>query len=695
MSTTLLGPQNWLTQPAAADPNFYGNSLTNLNNYRNQLAQQATARAYQQAFDPTTGQVDPSKFNALVTQGAGAWNAGPAMQQQGQAQAAQGQGQQEALAAHRARMSSMLGLMNGMVAKGGPIGISDVTSALNQAHLSPGEATQISADANQTSGGNPDFDYSGWVKNHMTANLSAQEQVDRVTPKMQFQQAGNRIVPVDMNPNTNPNPATIGVGQSPGTQGDTVTIQYPDGHTEQKTRDQVPAVLGGNPGAQVVPGAGGGDPIAGLPKNQALPAIVARESGGQNVPTRILGPDGKPASTASGYYQMLDTTWQEGAKLAGIKNPPPRAMDASRADQDAAASALYDQHGYQPWAASGGGGGGGGGGAAPAPYRVAGNAPVAPPASGGTGDSGTWDTGTGGTAPARLTLPSSVEIPSVPLPGPRAAGAGPLPGGNWGTPGGGFRPAPATAPAPPPAAPVVTPPAPVVAPQPPAPRAGVSPPPGYATTVEGHAKASVDMANAMHANASASPQRQALLADMDATNKQINTGPATEAATKWSAFANQLPLNIGTVIPGMSREQVAGAEGFAKLAETFRQMQAGGIAGTLTNDKFASALASNPHMALSTLGNQGMIHLLQGNEDAVQAKDQAWSAASTANPGLDYQQWETNFNKTFDPRVFWWSRMTRPEQQRLMSGMDDPAQKTLLGHLKQAESSGIITRPGG
>jgi hypothetical protein len=98
--------------------------------------------------------------------------------------------------------------------------------------------------------------------------------------------------------------------------------------------------------------AAGTDPVAALPKDQALAAIVQRESGGKNIPTAILGPDGKPASTASGYYQMLDDTWQTAAQLAGIKNPPPRAMDASKADQDAAASALWDKQGYQPWAAS-------------------------------------------------------------------------------------------------------------------------------------------------------------------------------------------------------------------------------------------------------------------------------------------------------------------------------------------------------
>ena len=52
-----------------------------------------------------------------------------------------------------------------------------------------------------------------------------------------------------------------------------------------------------------------------------------------------------PSSTASGAYQFLDTTWQ-GLGHSG------RAKDASAAEQDAAARALYAQAGTSPWVSS-------------------------------------------------------------------------------------------------------------------------------------------------------------------------------------------------------------------------------------------------------------------------------------------------------------------------------------------------------
>jgi hypothetical protein len=97
---------------------------------------------------------------------------------------------------------------------------------------------------------------------------------------------------------------------------------------------------------------GGPDPVASMPKSQALAAIMQRESSGRNIETQIKNANGTPASTASGYYQMTDDTWHDAAAAAGIKNPPARAMMASRADQDAAASALWDKRGAQPWLAS-------------------------------------------------------------------------------------------------------------------------------------------------------------------------------------------------------------------------------------------------------------------------------------------------------------------------------------------------------
>jgi hypothetical protein len=86
-----------------------------------------------------------------------------------------------------------------------------------------------------------------------------------------------------------------------------------------------------------------------------LARFSARESGNQNIPQRSGGP-------ASGYYQMEDSsrggsgTWETAAAWAGLPRLPDgtygRAMDYSPGDQHAAAVALYDRRGAQPWAMS-------------------------------------------------------------------------------------------------------------------------------------------------------------------------------------------------------------------------------------------------------------------------------------------------------------------------------------------------------
>lgn len=78
----------------------------------------------------------------------------------------------------------------------------------------------------------------------------------------------------------------------------------------------------------------------------AIPAyIVQCESGGKNEP---IGADGNP-TTASGYYQMEDPTWQSWAASAGLHGYPSSAYLASRTDQGLAAGWGYDNSGKGPW----------------------------------------------------------------------------------------------------------------------------------------------------------------------------------------------------------------------------------------------------------------------------------------------------------------------------------------------------------
>jgi hypothetical protein len=77
------------------------------------------------------------------------------------------------------------------------------------------------------------------------------------------------------------------------------------------------------------------------------------ESGFRNVNNELYDQNPKKY-TASGYWQIIDSTWKEGQQLAGI--PPDqqtdRAINAPYSQQKAVAQALLQARGTTPWAAS-------------------------------------------------------------------------------------------------------------------------------------------------------------------------------------------------------------------------------------------------------------------------------------------------------------------------------------------------------
>lgn len=85
----------------------------------------------------------------------------------------------------------------------------------------------------------------------------------------------------------------------------------------------------------------------------ALARLARRETGNRNVPNE-QGPGGTPLSTAGGPWQIIDQTWGEGTKLAGVGGQYKRALDAPVEVQHDVAKALYLARGEAPWQASAG-----------------------------------------------------------------------------------------------------------------------------------------------------------------------------------------------------------------------------------------------------------------------------------------------------------------------------------------------------
>jgi hypothetical protein len=255
------------------------------------------------------------------------------------------------------------------------------------------------------------------------------------------------------------------------------------------------------------------------------------------------------------------------------------------------------------------------------------------------------------------------------------------------------------APAPPAAAPAVPTPQPAPAPAPP----GVSSPviqtpagPGVVTSLPiGQQRAaeeaggqSAAMGSALTARADQVPTNKANYANMLGDLTRIGTmPPGGEREVAINTFLQKATGYGFTMTP----DQVAAANSFAKLANIAVGQQLAAIGGT--DARQALFMGANPNLDLSKLGNTQIIHMLQGNEDAIQAKARAWQdwQADPQHGPQSYAQFQNDFNHHFDPRVFQQQYMGPSEIAALRKSIAGPGEaQKFLDDVKYARSQGWI-----
>jgi hypothetical protein len=222
--------------------------------------------------------------------------------------------------------------------------------------------------------------------------------------------------------------------------------------------------------------------------------------------------------------------------------------------------------------------------------------------------------------------------------------------------------------------------------------AGMQPtgnPPGFQERAAGGANIDTQLAGNLASAAEGSPTRIGILGNLDNTVDQFTSGPGADWTKVAKSFVNRnVPLPKGWQFDPSS---IASQEEFNKQAMNLAQQQFQAIGGTGTDSKFASAFETSPNDTLSNLGNKGIIRLLKGNEDALQAKNQAWLAQANANPNASYRQFSQNFNNYFDPRVFQFKYLSPPDRQSYVQGMDPQEQQKFLLDATVARKNGWIT----
>jgi hypothetical protein len=217
-------------------------------------------------------------------------------------------------------------------------------------------------------------------------------------------------------------------------------------------------------------------------------------------------------------------------------------------------------------------------------------------------------------------------------------------------------------------------------------------PPGQAEAASGIAAASAAQANSLTQAADTSPIRKGMLGNLEGDLAQFTAGPGADWTKVAKAWANRNVLPSGMQFDPTS---IASQEAFTKQAEQLAQQQFAAIGGTGTDAKFGSAFKSNPNETLSALGNNGIINLLKGNEDAIQAKNGAWQKwVAAGNPPQSYPQFAAQFNQSFDPRVYQSQYMSKNDFVKMAKGMSTPELRDFSAKLNSAKGQGLVTGPG-
>jgi len=190
-------------------------------------------------------------------------------------------------------------------------------------------------------------------------------------------------------------------------------------------------------------------------------------------------------------------------------------------------------------------------------------------------------------------------------------------------------------------------------------------PTGQAVGEELRQSGAAEASRAIEATGTTTAQYHADLDNLKQLSKVVEIGgPTVEIEKKFGQLASRfgLPSTINA-------EQLKGVEEFDKIANQISLNQSklfhGSDAGLHT------VVGANPATSMSRYGREGVIDMLQGNQDALDTTRKLWlSAQRNGAPANSYHQFVDRLSNTLDPRVFQFNRMNRENQQKFLSQID-------------------------
>lgn len=181
----------------------------------------------------------------------------------------------------------------------------------------------------------------------------------------------------------------------------------------------------------------------------------------------------------------------------------------------------------------------------------------------------------------------------------------------------------------------------------------VTQPPGVPEAQTLQAGRAAEAGTALLQAADEIPQIQSALQNMDNLVRQFSSGQTADWQRVMGSLVNQA---LPTALQGLvfdAPNSVAAQEEFNKMAMQLAQSQFRMLGGTGTDSQLASTMMTSPNELYSREGNRGIIAMLRGNYDALGVKARAWADWQRQGNGPEtYYQFESQFNRNFNPRVF-------------------------------------------
>jgi len=185
--------------------------------------------------------------------------------------------------------------------------------------------------------------------------------------------------------------------------------------------------------------------------------------------------------------------------------------------------------------------------------------------------------------------------------------------------------------------------------------------PGVAETATATAAANVGQQSELQRAATTVPNQKAVLSQMLDDVSKFSPGPGSDLALTFkSGLQTWLPQLAFSF--GIDPNSIASQQSFNKLTNQLQLAQQSQLGGAGTDMSRMTVHGATPSGELSKQGIVDIVHMLQGNSDAIAALQKKWAIMKSENPAADWSSFVADNAKNFDPRAFQAMYMS-PEQK--------------------------------